>query len=155
MNDKLRQSIISLIWPGPIAGPLPINLFRVLAIFSVVLFGPIIATFLMAIITTVFLIWYFELLELTGGKRTLENLLSRLPALLRGGVISKGPVVLFFSGLFIGVFPYTIFLKLLKYPKIKSEILLSVSAILSSFFWTGIIWGSVVEVIKRLPAFAF
>src|SRR4030042_4837269 len=107
MNDKLRQSIISLIWPGPIAGPLPINLFRILAIFSVTFFGPIIATFLMAIITTVFLIWYFELLELTGGKRALENLLSKLPAGLRRGVISKGPTALFFSSLFIGVFPST------------------------------------------------
>ncbi|SRR4030042_3276964 len=155
MNDKLRQSIIGLIWPGPIAGPLPLNLFRILAILLVILSGPVFATLGMAIITTIFLIWYFSLLELTSGKKMLAALLAKLPSRLREGVETKGPIALFASSLFIGVFPYAILLKLLKYPKKTSEILLSLSTLVSSILWTGLFWGIVIEASKRALGFAF
>jgi hypothetical protein len=155
MNDKLRQSLIGLIWPGPIAGPLPINLFRVLSILFVAFAGPIIASLVMAAITTACLIWYFGLLELTGGKKLMGELLARLPHKLREGIETKEPVALFFSSFFTGVFPYAILLKLLKYPRTTSEILLGVSTLISSFVWTGLFWGGVIEIIKRAAIFAF
>ena len=155
MSDKFRQTLIAFIWPGPIAGPLPLNLFRILAILLVVLFGPIIATFVMAIVTLIFLVWYFSLLELTGGKETLNALLSKLPFGLRQDVETKGPLVLFVSSLFLGVFPYAVFLKLLKYPKDASEILLGLASVANSVLWTGFFWGIIVGAAKLAVGFAF
>ena len=155
MNEKLRQSIIGLIWPGPVAGPLPVNLFRVLAIFLVLYLGAFAATIVMVTLTSALSIFYFQLLELTAGKEWLEDLLQKLPTKTHTRIETKGPLALFLGSLLIGVFPYAIFLRLLRFSQTSSAILLVLSSMASSFVWTGIVWGSVIEGLKQAAHFAF
>lgn len=150
MNDQLRQSIVAFIWPGPIAGPLPLNLFRILAPVTVLYLGVFAATFLMILLSTVLVIVYFKLLELTGGQEFVEKLLQKTPKKFHRHAESKGPFELFFLGLLSGVFVYALTLRLLKYPDRASIILLVINSILSSIFWTGIFWGIVVEIGKNV-----
>jgi len=154
-NQKLRQSIIGLIWPGPISGPLPVNLFRVLAPLLVFYTGPILAVIVMGILTSGLAVLYFRLLELTGGKEYVAGLLKKLPKKAHQGIETKGPLTLYATSILVGVFPYAIFLGLLRYSKASSEILLVASAFVSSALWTGIFWGSVVEILRRGLDFAF
>lgn len=154
-NQKLRQSIIGLIWPGPISGPLPVNLFRVLAPVLVFYTGPILAAIIMSVLTSGLAIFYFRLLELTGGKEYVASLLKKLPEKAHRGIETKGPFTLYATSILVGVFPYAIFLKLLRYSKSSSEILLVTAAFVSSALWTGIFWGSVVEILRRGLDFAF
>lgn len=155
MNNKLRQSLIGFIWPGPIAGPVPINLFRVVSPVLVFYTSPIFASLVMGIISSVLSIVYFSLLELTGGKEYVESLLKKMPDKTHKGIESKGPVALFVTSIFLGVFPYAIFLRLLKYPRFTSKILLLFASFLNSLLWTGVFWGTLVEIFKNLPFFAF
>ncbi|HEX7456160.1 MAG TPA: hypothetical protein VF303_01710 [Candidatus Nanoarchaeia archaeon] len=155
MSQHLRQTIIGFIWPGPIAGPLPLNLFRVLSPTLVFYIKPIPAALVMGIITAFLSIFYFRLLELTGGKEYTQILLKKLPAKAHQGIGAKGPSALFATSLAIGVFPYAIFLRLLRYSESSSEILLLAASLVSSFVWTGVFWGFVVEIIKRSASFAF
>lgn len=155
MNEQFRQTLIGLIWPGPIAGPLPVNLFRILAPVLVFYHGPIISSLIMSVISSLLAVFYFVLLELTEGKNKVEELLKRLPEKTHHGIEKRGPAALFATSLLVGVFPYAIFLKLLRYPKAASEILLVASSIVGSFVWTGIFWGSAIEIIKRAVNFAF
>src|SRR3990172_9479937 len=150
MNQHLRQSIIAFIWPGPIAGPIPINLFRLLAPLLVIYIGPIFASALMWFITTFAAIVFFRLLELTEGKIFIENLLKRLPKWAHRGIETRGPWALFIVGIILGVFSYAIFLKLIRYSKRKSEVLLVCLSFVNAFIWTGVFWGSVVELGKRV-----
>ncbi|OGY25772.1 MAG: hypothetical protein A2Z24_01280 [Candidatus Woykebacteria bacterium RBG_16_44_10] len=155
MNEKLRQSIIGLIWPGPVAGPLPVNLFRILSIFLVLYLSAFAATLVMAALTGAISIFYFRLLELTAGKEWVEDLLQRLPTKTHTRIETKGQSTLFLSGLLIGVFPYAIFLRLLRYPEAPSVLLLILSSTISSFIWTGVVWGSLLEGLKQGVNFAF
>lgn len=155
MNEKVRQSIIAFIWPGPVAGPIPINLFRLLSPLLVIYTGPIIASTLMWVITTFAVIVFFRLLELTEGKVFIEQLLKRLPNWAHRGIEKRGPWALFGVGTILGVFSYAIFLKLIRYPKDRSEILLIGLSFVNAFLWTGAFWGSVVEIGKRALEIAF
>jgi hypothetical protein len=155
VNEKLRQSIIGLIWPGPIAGPLPVNLFRILAIILVFYLKAFPAALIMGAITSLVAIFYFRLLELTAGKEWLEDLLQRLPNQTHTQIETKGPFALFLSSLLIGVFPYAIFLRLSRFQQTPSTILLVLSSTASSFIWTGIVWGSLIEGLKQAAHFAF
>jgi hypothetical protein len=155
MNERFRQTTIGAIWPGPIAGPLPVNLFRILSPTLVIYLGAPVAAFVTGVLTTIFVIFYFRLLELTGGKDYVEGLLKKLPAQTHQGIENKGPAALFAMSVFTGVFAYAIFLKLLRYPKITSEILLITASFVGSIIWTGFFWGSVVEIVKQGATFAF
>ncbi|OGY25064.1 MAG: hypothetical protein A2Z11_00375 [Candidatus Woykebacteria bacterium RBG_16_43_9] len=155
MNKRLRQSIIGLIWPGPIAGPLPINLFRILAPLLVIYVKPLAASLVMGILTAALSVYYYRLLELSGGREYVENLLKKLPTKAHRGIENKGPLALFASSLVFGVFTYAVFLRLLRYSETKSEIFLIASAFVSSIIWTGIFWGGVVEISKRFITIAF
>lgn len=155
MNERLRQSIIAFIWPGPIAGPTPINLYRVLSPLLVIYAGTVLAVLVMWIITSFTVIYYFRLLELTSGKSIVEKLLRKLPSWAHHKVERRGPIFLFFVGIVLGVFTYAIILRLLKYSEAKSEMLLVGISLISSVIWTGIFWGSVVEIFRRVSAIAF
>ncbi|OGY22316.1 MAG: hypothetical protein A2126_04025 [Candidatus Woykebacteria bacterium GWB1_45_5] len=155
MNERVRQTIITLIWPGPVAGPLPVNFFRVLAIVLVFYLKAFPAALIMSIFTSVFSIFYFHLLELTAGKEWTEDLLQKLPAKTHERIETKGPLLLFLSGLLVGVFPYAIFLRILRYQERPSAILLVLSSATSSFIWVGIVWGSLIEGLKQAATFAF
>ena len=155
MSERLRQTLIGFIWPGPVAGPLPVNLFRIIAIFLIFYLGAFVAAIVMAIFTSAFSIFYFRLLELTAGKEWAENLLQKLPTKTHTQIETKGPIALFLSGLLVGVFPYAIFLRLLSFPKTPSTVLLVLSSAASSFIWTGIVWGSLIEGLKQASRFAF
>jgi len=155
MSERLRQTLIGFIWPGPIAGPLPVNLFRILAVLLVFYFGAFVATLLMGLITGLLSIFYFRLLELMGGREWVENLLRRLPAQTGERIKTRGPIALFASSLLVGVFPYAIFLKLLKYPEATSEILMILASFASSIVWTGVFWGTIVEILRQIASFAF
>jgi hypothetical protein len=155
MNERLRQPIINFIWPGPIAGPLPVNLFRILAPILVFYIKPVAAALAMGLLSAALAVYYYRLLQLSGGKEYVENLLKKLPGKTHQGIQNKGPIALFFSSLVLGVFPYAIFLRLLKYSDTKSETLLVTAAFVSSIVWTGIFWGSVVELLKQLSTIAF
>ena len=109
----------------------------------------------MSVISSFLAVFYFGLLDLTEGKNKVEELLKRLPEKTHHGIEKRGPVALFATSFLVGVFPYAIFLKLLRYPKAASEILLVASSIVGSFVWTGIFWGSTIEIIKRAVNFAF
>lgn len=155
MTEKLRQSLIGLIWPGPIAGPLPINAFRVVAPVLVFYTGPVYAALVMSLLTSGFSVGYFGLLELTGGKEYVEGLLSKLPKNLHEGIETRGPATLFLTSLIAGVFAYAIFLKLLRYSQSKSEALLIAASFLSSFLWTGLFWGGVIETVRQVLPLLF
>ncbi len=155
MNKHFRQSIIGLIWPGPIAGPLPINLFRITSPALVFYTNPLVATLIMSLVTAVASIFYLGLLELTAGRNYVESLLQRLPKSLRRGVQEKGPFALFLTSLVVGTFAYAILLRLLRYSQTKSEILLVASSFATASIWTGVFWGSVVEILRRVVGFAF
>src|SRR3989344_4126335 len=148
MNDQVRQTIISLIWPGPIAGPLPINLLRILSPLLVFYLGPVAASLVMSVLVSVLSVAYFRLLELTGGKETIENMLKKLPKKAHENIETKGPLALFFTSILVGVFPYAIFLKLLRYPERVSEGLLIALSITSSFAWTGLFWGGAIAILR-------
>ena len=155
MNERLRQSIIAFIWPGPIAGPIPVNLYRILSPLLVISTGVIPAALIMWVITSFTSVYYFRLLELTSGKSYVEKLLRRLPDWAHHNIERRGPVFLLLVGIVLGVFTYAIILRLLKYSEARSEILLVGVSLVSSVIWTGIFWGSVVEIFRRLSAIAF
>ena len=155
MNERLRQSLIGLIWPGPIAGPLPVTTFRILAPVLVLYLRPLPAALIMSFVTASLSVFYFRLLELTGGKEFVEGLLLKLPPQTYAGVKTRGPLALFATSVLVGVFPYAIFLKLLRHREITSEVLLIIASTASSFVWTGLFWGSVVEILKQTAGFAF
>lgn len=155
MNERLRQSIIAFIWPGPIAGPIPINLYRVLSPLLVIYLGPVFAALGMWVITSFTVVYYFRLLELTSGKSYIEKLLRRLPDWAHHNIEKRGPVFLFFGGTVLGVFTYAIILRLLKYSEAKSEILLVGVSLISSVIWTGVVWGTLIELFRVLRAIAF
>lgn len=136
-------------------GPLPVNLFRILAVVLVFYLNPLFAALIMSVLASALSIVYFRLLELTAGKEWVEDLLQRLPTKTHTRVETKGPFALFLSGLLVGVFPYAIFLRLLHFPQNKSTILLVLSATVSSFIWTGVVWGSLIEGLKQAAHFAF
>jgi len=150
MNDHLRRTLIGFIWPGPLAGPLPVNVFRILSPVLVFYLQPLFASVLMAIFTSVLAIIYLQLLELTGGKEMLEQYLRRLPLKLHRGIENKGPFGLLFVSLLTGVFPYAIMLKLLKYDTLAAGGLIILASIVSALLWTGLFWGSVVAGLKVL-----
>ena len=155
MSQKFRQTLIGLIWPGPIAGPFPLNLFRLLAPALVFYISPILAAIVMGFLTSLTSVFYFRLLELSGGRKYVEGLLDKFPLKIHKSVETKGPLTLFVSSLLVGVFTYAIFLKLINYRQPTSEKLLVVSSFVSAAIWTGIFWGSVVGALKRLVSFAF
>ena len=155
MNERLRQSIIVFIWPGPIAGPIPINLYRVLSPLLVIYTGSIFAALIMWVISSFTSVYYFRLLELTSGKSYVEKLLRRLPDWAHHNIERRGPAFLFFVGVVLGVFTYAIILRLLKYSEARSEILLVGVSLISSVIWTGIFWGTIVEIFRRLSTIAF
>lgn len=155
MSEKLRQTLIGFIWPGPIAGPLPLNFFRLLAPALVFYISPIPAAVVMGVLTSLASILYFRLLELSGGRKYVEGLLEKFPLKIHKSVETKGPLTLFISSLVAGVFTYAIFLKLINYRQSTSEKLLVVSSFVSAAIWTGIFWGSVIEALKRVVSFAF
>ncbi len=109
----------------------------------------------MWVITSFTSVYYFRLLELTSGKSYVEKLLRRLPDWAHHNIERRGPVFLFLVGIVLGVFTYAIILRLLKYSEARSEILLVGVSLVSSVIWTGIFWGSVVEIFRRLSAIAF
>lgn len=154
-NEKLRQATIAFIWPGPIAGPIPINLYRVLSPLLVIYTGSIFATLIMWVITSFTSVYYFRLLELTSGKSYVEKLLRRLPDWAHHNIERRGPVFLFFVGIVLGVFTYAIILRLLKYSETRSEILLIGVSLIGSVIWTGIFWGTLIELLRMLRAIAF
>ncbi|OGY28941.1 MAG: hypothetical protein A3F35_02335 [Candidatus Woykebacteria bacterium RIFCSPHIGHO2_12_FULL_45_10] len=149
MDDRLRQSLIGLIWPGPIAGPIPLTLFRIASPLLVIAYGPFVAAMTMSVVSSVFVVVYFELLELTGGKKLLEEQLERLPARTHKMIENRGPYALLVSSGMVGVFPYALSLRLLRYPRLASESLLVVSAFLNSFLWTGFVWGGIIEILRQ------
>ncbi|MEX0622051.1 MAG: hypothetical protein WD187_03630 [Candidatus Woykebacteria bacterium] len=155
MTEKLRQTIIAFIWPGPIAGPLPVNLFRILAPLLVFYGGIVLAILGMGVLTGVTSLIFFRLLELTSGKTFVERLLRKLPSWAHKNIERQGPVALFFSSIILGVFTYAIFLRLLRYSEGRSEILLVAASLVSAIIWTGVFWGSIVEILKRSVEIAF
>lgn len=155
MNDRLRQSVIGLIWPGPFAGPLPINLLRILAPILVLYLHPPLAALLMALVSSALAVFFFGLLRLEYGKQFTEKLLNKLPKKFYEQIETKGPLVLFASSLVFGVFAYAVFMRVLKYKETNSEGLLVLSSFLNSFIWTGIFWGVIVESLRGLSNFAF
>jgi len=155
MNEKTRRALIGLIWPGPITGPLPVNFFRVLAVSLVFYLTALPAALVMAFLTALAVTFYFRLLELSAGKKWTENLLKKIPPTLGEKVRTRGPLALFGTSFLIGVFPYAIFLKLLKYPEATSEVLLVLASIANSLVWTGIFWGTIVGLLRQIVSFAF
>ena len=155
MSERFRQTTIGFIWPGPVAGPLPVNLFRILSPALVFYLGPVFAALIMGLFVSLLSVTYFRLLELTGGKGYVESLLNRLPAKNQRRIETKGPLALFATSALTGVFAYAIFLKILRYPKSTSEVLLLLASFAGSVIWTGFFWGSLVEIFKRGAGFAF
>jgi len=150
MNDRFRQSLVGLIWPGPIAGPIPITVFRLISPVLVFYQGPFLAAMVMSVVSSVICVFYFELLELTGGKKLVEKNLARLPKNTAGLVRRKSWLALLVTSSLVGVFPFALSLRLLKYPKTTSESLLVVSSFINSFIWTGFVWGMLIEFLKRM-----
>jgi len=79
-------------------------------------------------------------------------MLKKLPKKAHENIETKGPLALFFTSILVGVFPYAIFLKLLRYPERVSEGLLIALSITSSFAWTGLFWGGAVTILRSLAA---
>ncbi|MDP2720360.1 MAG: hypothetical protein Q8O75_00110 [bacterium] len=155
MSEKFRQTLIGFIWPGPVAGPLPINFFRILAPVLVFYIKPILAALVVGIISALLAIFYYSLLELTGGKEYLEKLLKKLPAKIHARIETRGPLALFATSLVVGIFPYAVTLKLLKYPEGAARFVLVLAALVSAAVWTGVVWGSIVTLLRQTGGFAF
>ena len=155
MSKDLRSTLVATIWPGPIAGPLPINLLRILSPLLVFYLGPVSASLVMSVLVSVLSVAYFRLLELTSGRQTTEEMLKKLPKKAHENIETKGPIALFFTSILVGVFPYAIFLKLLRYSKTNSEGLLITSSIIGSFAWTGVFWGGAIAILRSLAGTIF
>ena len=155
MSDKFRQTLIGFIWPGPVAGPMPINFFRILSPVLVFYIKPIPAALTVGIISALLAIFYYSLLELTGGKEYLEKLLKKLPTKIHTRIETRGPLALFAISLVVGVFPYALTLKLLKYPKGASRALLVAAAFVGAAVWAGVVWGSIIALLRQTSSFAF
>ncbi len=148
MNSRLRQSVIGLIWPGPLAGPLPLTALRLASPLLVFYLGSFFAALVMSVLGALLGVFYFELLELAGGKHFVETQLKRLPKNTSSLIKRKAWWALLGGSVAVGVFPLALSLRLLRYPKTISETLLVVSAFVNGFFWTGFVWGNVITILK-------
>jgi hypothetical protein len=129
---------------------LPLNLFRFLSPALVFSLGPFWAALIMSLVSGVLAVGYFDLLELTGGRKFVEHNFGRLPLPIQGLIQKKAWATLLLSSLLVGVFPFALALRLLKFPKLISQSLLVISAFAGSFLWTGFVWGIVIAFLKML-----
>lgn len=150
MNKKLRQTLIGLIWPGPIAGPWPLNLFRFSSPILVFYLGAFSASLIMAIVSSILVVFYFEILELTGGRKWVEEQLGKIPRPIHQIILNRTLFPLLAASFLIGIFPLALSFRLLNYPKTMAESVLVVGSFLNSFLWTGIVWGAIIEIFKSL-----
>jgi hypothetical protein len=150
MTTQFRQTLIGLIWPGPIAGPIPVNVFRIASPVLVYSLGPFFASLIMATITCVLVIFYFEILELTGGKKFVEDKLELLPKPIHQIILARALFPLLIASVLVGVFPLALGFRLLKYPRTFAEIVLVFGSFVNSFLWTGLVWGLLVGLAKTL-----
>lgn len=150
MFHRAHLTIATLIWPGPIDGPHPFTLFKILTPALIIGLGVFPATFTMALISSALALYFYEAIMLEGSSEALNKLVEKLPnafekVLKRGTKKSLIPLVLF-----TGPFPLAISFRFLNYDKSTARVLLVTGSFVNALIWTGIVWGGGLTVLKSL-----
>ncbi len=148
MNHQTHLTLAAVIWPGPVDGPHPFTLFKILTPVLIIWLGVIPATIAMAFIVTGLVLYFYEVIMLEGSSDMLNKWVGKLPdtfekALKLGTARSLLPLVLL-----TGPFPLAISFRFLDYPRTQARIYLVLGSFANALIWTGIVWGGGLSILK-------
>ena len=149
MSNDLRLTIAAIIWPGPIDGPLPITLFKILTPLLIIAVGVVPATFFMGTLAAVFVLFFFDVISDERSLSKVNEWVYRLPkafqkALQIGTITALLPMVLS-----VGPFPLALSFRFLKFKGTKAQALLVLGSYVNSVIWTGIVWGGGISILRN------
>ena len=141
MKRHFHITLAAMIWPGPIDGPHPFTLFKILTPILIIWIGILPATFVMALFAALTSLYFYEAVMLEGSSDLVNKWVARLPnrfekALRYGTMSSLIPLVLL-----TGPFPLAISFRLLDYQKSKARLYLILGSFANALIWTGVVWG--------------
>lgn len=150
MFHRAHLTIATIIWPGPIDGPHPFTLFKILTPALILWLGVLPATLAMAFISSAMVLYFYEAIMLEGSSDLLQKWMEKLPntferALKLGTKRSLIPLVLF-----TGPFPLAISFRFLNYNKSKARTFLIFGSFANALIWTGVVWGGGLTILKSL-----
>ena len=150
MSQDFRLTISAVIWPGPVDGPLPITVFKILTPIMILTVGVFPATFFMGTIAALSVLFFYNTIWLEGSPETVNKWVEKLPksfqkALKVGTISTLIPLVLS-----IGPFPLALAFRFLKFRGFWANIALVMGSYLNSLLWTGIIWGGGITILRNL-----
>lgn len=150
MFHRAHLTIATIIWPGPIDGPHPFTLFKVLTPTLIIGLGVLPATFAMALISSAFALYFYEAIMLEGSSDLLNKWVEKLPNTFERSLKSGTRSSLLLLILLTGPFPLAISFRFLNYNKSKARRLLVLGSFANALVWTGIVWGGGLSILKSL-----
>lgn len=150
MSNDLRLTIAAIIWPGPIGGPLPITVFKVLTPILIIAIGIIPAIIFMGTLAAIFVLFFLNVILEERSLGRVNEWVAKMPrafqrALQVGTITALLPIVLF-----AGPFPLALSFRFLKFKGFRAKALLVIGSYVNAILWTGIVWGGGIGVLKNL-----
>lgn len=143
-------TLAAIIWPGPIDGPHPFTLFKILTPALIIGTGVLPATFVMGLLASILSLYFYEVIKLEGTSDLLNKWVQRLPdtfeRALRLGTIPS----LILLMLLAGPFPLAISFKYTKLRRFQAEAFLVLGSFANSLIWTGVVWGGGLSILGTL-----
>ena len=150
MSNDLRLTIAAIIWPGPIDGPLPITVFKVLTPFLILTIGIIPAIIFMGTLAAILVLFFFDVISDERSLSKVNDWVSRLPKAFQKALQVGTITALFPMVLSVGPFPLVLSFRFLKFKGIRAQALLVLGSYVNSILWTGIVWGGGISILKNL-----
>lgn len=150
MKKDFRLTLAAIIWPGPIDGPLPLTLFKIITPLLILTIGVVPATIFMGTVAALFVLFFFDTIWLEGSFNKVNEWVDRLPrsfqkALRVGTITALLPLVLS-----VGPFPLALAFRFLEFKGFRAQAILVLGCYVNSLIWTGVIWGGGITILKNL-----
>lgn len=152
MSRDFRLTLAAIIWPGPVDGPLPITVFKIITPLLILILGVIPATIFMGTIASLFVLFFFETIWLEESLSKINIWINKLPKSFQKALKVSTATTLFPLVLSVGPFPLALAFRFLKFKGLRSKIILVVGSYVNSFLWTGVIWGGGITLFRNLAS---
>lgn len=150
MFHRTHLTIATIIWPGPIDGPHPFTLFKVLTPVLIIWLGVLPATFIMAVVSSSLVLYFYEAIMLEGSTDVLNKWVEKLPDTLERSLKNGTKSSLLPLVILTGPFTLAISFRFLNYNKSKARAFLIFGSFANALIWTGIVWGGGLTILKSL-----
>jgi hypothetical protein len=147
-HKHFRLTLAAIIWPGPVDGPHPFTLFKILTPAFIIWIGVLPATFVMGLLAALLSLYFYEVIKLEGTSDLLNNWVHKLPDTFERALKLGTIPSLILLVLLAGPFPLAISFKFAKLRRFRAEALLILGSFANSLIWTGIVWGGGLSILR-------